>query len=156
LRLRQERLLHALDEARQRRATILEGTFDYSGAAAQYQATFAGYGLAVEPGRTAELARRIRAQEAAVREALLLALDDWAYVFLNALLVALDDWPFGAGRALTKASVAILRELANAADDDVWRKRHRAARATGDRATLRDLSAQARKLSLPPSSLHLL
>jgi tetratricopeptide (TPR) repeat protein/serine/threonine protein kinase len=141
LRLRQEKLLRALDEARQQRATPLEATFDYAGEAAQYQAAFAGYGLAVEPGRTAELARRIRAEEPAVREA---------------LLVALDDWAFAAKSALPKASVAVLRELADAADDDVWRKRHRAANAAGDPATLRELSGQARKLSLPPSSLGLL
>jgi tetratricopeptide (TPR) repeat protein len=138
LRLRQEKLLRALDEARQRLATSLEATFDYAGAAAQNQKAFAGYGLAVQPGRTAKLARRIRAEEPAVREA---------------LLVALDDWVFVARRALPKTSVSVLRELAEAADDDVWRKRHRAASAAGDRATLLDLSAQARKLSLPPSSL---
>src|SRR5262249_30598552 len=54
------------------------------------------------------------------------------------------------------ASLAVLRELAETADDDVWRKGFRAASATGDRATLRDLSAQARESSLPPSSLELL
>src|SRR5262249_13744762 len=137
-----ERLLHALDKARQRRATWRQTTFDFAGAAAQYQAAFAAYGLAVEQGRTAEPARRIRAEEPAGREALRVALVDWAYA---------------AWRALTKKpSVAALLELAGAADDDGWRKRFRAAWVSGDRATLRDLSAQARKVSLPPSSLELL
>jgi tetratricopeptide (TPR) repeat protein/tRNA A-37 threonylcarbamoyl transferase component Bud32 len=141
LRLRQERLLHALDGARQQRATWLETTFDHAGAAAQYQAAFAAYGLAVERGGTADLARRIRAEEPAIREA---------------LLVALDDWASAAGRAGARSSAAALRELAAAADDDGWRKGYRAASTAGDRATLRNLSVQARKLSLPPSSLVLL
>src|SRR5262249_32446976 len=97
LRLRQERLLRGLDEARQRRATWLGTTFDDAGAAGQYQAALAAYELVVEPGRTAELARRIRAEEPAVREA---------------LLVALNDWAFAARIALPKAPVAMLGELA--------------------------------------------
>jgi tetratricopeptide (TPR) repeat protein len=141
LRLRQERLLRALDEARQRRATLLGTTYDHAGAAAQYQSAFAAYGLAVEPGRTAELGQRIRAEEPAVREAVLVALDDWTYAAHNAGMPSF---------------VTALRELAAAADADEWRTRYRTASAAKDRATLRELAVQARKLSLPPSTLELL
>jgi tetratricopeptide (TPR) repeat protein/serine/threonine protein kinase len=139
--LRKEALLHALDEARLRRATWVETTFDAAGAAAQYQAVFAAHGLEVKPQRRAELARRIRAEEPAVCEA---------------LIVALDDWSFAAGYARTNPSATTLQALAADADDDVWRKRFRAACAARDRATLKSLSAQARPLSLSASSVEVL
>jgi tetratricopeptide (TPR) repeat protein len=76
-----------------------------------------------------------------VREALIEALDDWAYAALGART--------GPGRAELKA-------LASAADDDDWRKQFRAADAANDLKALRELSVKARKRSLPPNSLYLL
>ncbi len=137
--LRKEKLLRALDDARLQRAILSGDSFDYAAAAAHYEAAFTAYGLKVKPGRTAALARRIRAQERAVREA---------------LLVALNDWAWAATVAHTEPAEATLRALALAADDDAWRKRFRVAGGSRDQKTLRYLSALARKASLPPSSLE--
>ena len=59
------------------RSIWIETHFDYAGAATKYAAAFAAYGLEVTPGRTEELARRIRAEQPAIREALIVALEDW-------------------------------------------------------------------------------
>jgi serine/threonine protein kinase/tetratricopeptide (TPR) repeat protein len=139
--LRRETLLRDLDEARMKSATWGADGFDLAGGAAKYLAAFAAYGLEVKAGDTAELARRIRAEEKTVRDALIVALDDWASAALH---------------ARTEPSEAALRALAVAADDDPWRKRYRAAWADRDREALRNLSAEARRSSLPPASLILL
>jgi tetratricopeptide (TPR) repeat protein len=138
---RSEKLFRGLDEARMARATITGNKFDYAGAAAKYLAAFSAYGLEVKAGSTAELARRLRAEEPAVHDALLLALDDWTSC---------------ATLAATKPSAAEMRALAVAADDDAWRQRRRAAAAANDLARLRDLSAETRRLALPPSAVQLL
>jgi tetratricopeptide (TPR) repeat protein len=142
--LRREKLLGDLDAAHLQLATWgADGggdSFDYAGAAANYRAAFAAYGLEVRAGDTAELVRRIRAEEPAVRDA---------------LLVALDDWSNAAEHQPTEPAAAVLRALA-AADDDLWRKQCRAARIARDRTALRDVSAEARRSSLPPSSVNLL
>ena len=64
----------------------------------------------------------------------------------------------GGGRraARTNPTAAEMRDLAEAADDDGWRRRYRVAAAAGNRAALRDLSVAARTLSLPATSLDLL
>src|SRR5262249_46295070 len=76
--LRKEKLLRDLDAARMRAVTWMGTAFDHAGAAAQYQAAFAAYDLEVRPGQTAARARQIRAEEPAVGNALLVALDNWA------------------------------------------------------------------------------
>ena len=50
----------------------------------------------------------------------------------------------------------LLEAIAAAADDDPWRRQFRAAATAKDATALRALSGQARRLSLPPSSLVLL
>ena len=70
-------LLRDLDDARMTQSIWIETHFDYAGAAKKYAAAFAAYGLGVTPGRTEELARRIRAEQPAIREALIVALDEW-------------------------------------------------------------------------------
>jgi len=80
--------------------------FDDGGRSA-VQAAFATYGLDVQPGRTAELARGFRAEEPTVREALLVALTTG----ISPLRIAGPDSVRGH-----------VRELAEAADDDPWRK----------------------------------
>ena len=70
-------LLRDLDDARMTQSIWIETHFDYAGAATKYAAAFAAYGLEVTPGRTEELARRIRAEQPAIREALIVALDEW-------------------------------------------------------------------------------
>jgi serine/threonine protein kinase/tetratricopeptide (TPR) repeat protein len=139
--LRKEKLFRDLDEARMARLELVDNHRDYSGCAAKYAAAFAAYGLAVTKGDTAELARQIAGAEPELREA---------------LSVALDDWAFAATKAQTAPAAIDLRALAEAADSDAWRKRFRAASNAKDRTALRDLSTEARRSSLAPSSLVLL
>jgi tetratricopeptide (TPR) repeat protein len=136
--VRQYTLLQALDDARMASATLIDNTFDYGGASARYAAAFRAYGLEVNVGDPDQLAPRIRTQEPAIREALCLALDDWAFV---------------AARARTAPTAADLKALAVAADDDPWRKR---VRKTVDPAALRELGMAARKVPVAPSGLALL
>jgi eukaryotic-like serine/threonine-protein kinase len=138
---RKATLLRDLDDARMTQSIWIENHFDYAGGATKYAAAFAAYDLEVKPGRTEELARRIRAEQPALREA---------------LIVALDYWWGTATRAKTVELANLVRALAAAADDDPWRRQYRAATAAKDAAALRALSAEARRLSLPPSSLELL
>jgi tetratricopeptide (TPR) repeat protein/serine/threonine protein kinase len=149
--LRKERLLHNLDEAHMARSTWLEGRFDNLRAAQKYAQAFADYGLEVKPGRMEELARRTRAEELARR----IRAEEPA--IREALIVALDDWSFAAVTGETPWSTRELQAIAAAADHDAWRQKYRQARAKREPAAwLRELSAEARRLSLPPSSLYLL
>jgi serine/threonine protein kinase/tetratricopeptide (TPR) repeat protein len=134
-------LLRDLDDARMTRSIWIGADWDYAGGSAKYAAAFAAYGLEVKPGRTEELARRIRAEQPAIREA---------------LIVALEDWRRTAAYANTAELANLVRAIAAAADNDPWRRQYRAAATAGDATALRALSSQARRLSLPPSSLELL
>ena len=120
--------------------------FDCAGAITKYAAALAAYGINVKPGRTDELARQIRAEQPAIREALILALDDWGASAL--VLQKLEP-------AMLEPA-KMVEAIATAADDDPWRQQFRIAATARDSAALRALSGQARKLSLPSSSLHLL
>jgi serine/threonine-protein kinase len=139
--VRKEKLLRDLDEARLARSTWIRGRFDYQGASAKYAEAFAAHGLEVKRGQAAELARRIRDSEPEVREALIVALGDWTLCTVGAR----TEW-------LAKE----LWKIAQAADDDPWRKKFRLALVGEDRAGLRALAKEARQLRLPPSSIHLL
>ena len=158
--LRKEKLLHALDAARLRRSSWSGGRFDYADAAMQYWAAFAAYELEVRPERTAELARRIRAEEPTIRDALLVALDDWMYVAAMVAelrarnrIVVLTPSP----RIPWEPSAAELQTLADAADDDVWRRQFRFAVSARDGATFRKLNVVGSPLpTLPPAGLDLL
>jgi eukaryotic-like serine/threonine-protein kinase len=135
---RKEKLFHDLDEARMASSVWVGNAFDHAGASAKYAAAFAAHDLAVTPGRMDELTRRIAATEPDVRDA---------------LLVALDDWASAAQHCGSKGLAKDLRTLARGADNDLWRRRFRDAAVAGSRTRLRNLSARARQLSLPPSSL---
>jgi tetratricopeptide (TPR) repeat protein len=139
--MRKEKLLRDLDNARMTRLAVVENHFDYAGAAAKYADAFAAYGLALGPGRTEEFARRIRDEEAAIRDALIVALDDWAFSFATP------------ANAKTALSAQDLRAIAVAADDDSWRRKYRAAVIGLQRAKLLELSPEARCVPPPPSSL---
>ena len=124
--LRKAQLLHDLDEARIVRATYDGYTFFHANAVAKYAAAFAAYGMEAKAAPTQELAVRIRAEESQVREA---------------LIVALDDWANSASKANVGPSATEL--LAScAADDDAWRLRYRAASAGKNREDLLSLSAE--------------
>jgi tetratricopeptide (TPR) repeat protein len=139
--LGREKLLRDLDEARMARVSISDNWFDYAGVSAKYAAALAGYGLEVKAGGHAAMARRIRAEEPAVREAVIVALDDWA-----SCAVAPGAAP----------SAADLLEIARTADDDPWRQEYREAVQARDATALVRLSAAARRRPLPPGSVALL
>ena len=130
-----------LDDAHMSRSIWINNSFDFAGASTHYAASFAAYGLEVKPGRTEALARRIRAEEPATREA---------------LIVALEDWHVRAVEAKTSELAKLVGAIVAAADDDPWRRQYRAAATAKDATALRALRGQARRLSLPPSSLVLL
>ena len=131
---RKTKLFHDLDQARQVRATWVQGKFNDAGAAVQYATAFRTFGLEVKPGQTEALARRIREEEPSVREALLAALDDWVYLDETALK-------------------SVLLALVAAADDDRWRQEFHKAVAAKDGAALARLSEQARRLPLASTNL---
>jgi serine/threonine-protein kinase len=139
--LRKENLFRNLDEARLTQSTWKGHGYDYADGLTKYAAAFAAVGMECKPGQSAELAGRIRAEDADVRGALLVALDDWR---ATAMLAGAP----GLAGELAKAAVA--------ADDDAWRKKLRAAAAVRDRAALRALSLKARQFSWPATSLNLL
>jgi serine/threonine protein kinase/Flp pilus assembly protein TadD len=136
--LRKEKLFRDLEEARLARAAWVDGHYDFPSSATKYAAAFAAYGLDVTAERKNALARRMAAEEPKVRDA---------------LIVALGDWALAAERPRTRWSAANLLALAGAADDNVWRKRFLTAALAHDKPALRRLSARARRSSLPPSSL---
>ncbi len=131
-------LLRDLDDARMTGSSWIDTHFDDAGAVTKYAAACAAYGLEVTPGRTEELARRIRAEQPAIREA---------------LIVALDDWHASAIAARELEAANMVAAIATAADDDPWRQQLRVAAIAGDAAALRALSGQARRMSLRPSRL---
>ena len=137
---RKTKLLRDLDDARMTISTWTGSHFDYAGAVTKYAAAFAAYGLEVTPGRTEELSRRIRAEQPAIREA---------------LIAALDEWYVSANQARESEPAKMAEAIATAADDDPWRQQFRVAAFAGDATAtaLRTLSGQARRLALPPSRL---
>ncbi len=130
-------LLHDLDDARLTLSSW-QKTRNPAGTAMKYAAAFAGYGLEVTPGRTRGLARRIRAEQPAIREALIEALDEWNQSVTEA-------------RQLESANM--VWAIATAADDDPWRQQFRVAAIAHDAMALRALNGQARRLALPTSRL---
>jgi serine/threonine-protein kinase len=94
---REDKLLGDLDAARMARSTATGSSSSYAASEAAYERALAGYGLDIRPEMKQDLAARIRAERPAVREALVAALDDWAYA---------------ATYGPTRWSVNALRELA--------------------------------------------
>ncbi len=121
---REARLLNDLDQARALLATWRGSHFDTESAARSYAAALDAYG-ARTAGSEGQASAAIRAERPAVRLALIVALDDWA---------ACVGGP-EAGR---------LRGVADGADDDVWRRRLRAAAFAGDLGALKRLAEEAR------------
>jgi serine/threonine protein kinase/tetratricopeptide (TPR) repeat protein len=136
--LRKEKLFRDLDDARLAGSVWVDDHFDNAGSAAKWAAAFEAYGLKVTPKHNDELARQVAAEEPEVRGALIEALIDWAK--------AADD-------SRTEYSARDMLALAEAADDNGWRKGYLAAVANHDAPALRKLSVEARQSSLPPSSL---
>jgi serine/threonine protein kinase/Tfp pilus assembly protein PilF len=125
-----------LDGIRLRLAEVKESQFDTSDARPRYSEALRRYGLDVEAVPAEEAARRVR--ESAIREALLTALDQWA-------------WDEG-----TDAARAKLWAVANGADDNPWRRRLREAMLRKDSARLKELATDPRALEQPALGLALL
>ncbi len=136
---RREKLFRDLDDARMARAVWVDKAFDNAGAVAKFAAAFTNYDLDVT--RQDEFARRIDAADLELRDALIVALYEWALL---------------AAQTRTTALVPTLNALAQGADHDAWRQRFRASMLSQDRAALRDLSVEPRLSSLPSSNLVLL
>lgn len=136
---RKEQVFRDLDEARMASVVWVDNRFDYVGAVAKYAAAFAAYDPAMATENLGqELTRRLSAQEPELREA---------------LIVALDDWGANADSAKMVTLAIQLHTLAEAVDDDPWRRRCREAAHAKDSAALRGLSAEARQSSVSSSSL---
>jgi tetratricopeptide (TPR) repeat protein len=119
-----------------------EGTaslaMNYAGADRAYRKAFAKRQLDVEQGDADGAARRVRAL--AIREALVQALDHWAFVK--------DLLHPGAGEPLLR--------VARRADDEPWRQRLRDPRAWGDRGALEKLAAEPAAAAQPAVYLVIL
>ncbi len=135
--LRREKLFRDLDDARMATATWKEAHFDLAGAAVKFAAAFREFGLDVQPGHTEDLAQRIREQERSVRDALLVALDQWAV-------------------CVTAPLKTDLLNIARAADTDAWRADYRQAVGSRNGAELVRLNREPRRFTLPPASIQLL
>src|SRR5207245_1665424 len=72
----------------------------------------------------------------------------------EALVVALDDWSLCAAYAQQEDLANQLRALAGAADNVPWRQKCRTAVAAKDHAALKARSDEARQLSSSPADLE--
>jgi tetratricopeptide (TPR) repeat protein len=108
--------------------------FNNSGTEQRYAAAFSRYGLEVAVLDAADAASHIRAS--AIHEALLAGLNGWMQV------QAPDD-----------PQRARLRQVADAADDNAWRRAFREAALAGDVPKLKALSGQSDALAQPPAML---
>jgi serine/threonine-protein kinase len=126
------KMLAELDDVRLRQAALKGEHFDVRAAVLGYAAAFRGYGIDVEALSVAEAARRVRASQ--VSEALLTALDHWAY------WTEAKDQP-GTGKLLA---------VADAADDNSWRRALLEVGLRGDRARLKALAEDPQGLREPP------
>jgi eukaryotic-like serine/threonine-protein kinase len=122
---KEARLLADLDRALGRAGLWQGRDFDHRGAAGAFQAALGAYGLDSRAEDPAAAAEAVRRQRPGMRRALLHALDRAA------------AWPGDAGLA------SRWRRVADAADEEVGRKRCRAAVARGDLAELRRLAQAA-------------
>jgi serine/threonine-protein kinase len=127
-----------LDKARALRSNWRGGAFDYESADRTYVEAVADYGLDVFGPEPEAAAAAIRNERPAVRQALVVALDDWAEC------------------AHDMARARRLRQVADLADDDAWWRRYRAVMAGGDLDELKRLAGEARRQALPAVSQELL
>jgi serine/threonine-protein kinase len=133
---KEAKLLADLDQARDLEPNAQSFDFDYKSATRAYEEAVAAYGLDVLAPAPEAVAAVIKKQRPAVR---------------LALIVALEDWAFCAGDRASH-----LRRVADLADEDAWRRRYRAAVTRGDVGALKRLATEARGQSLPAVSVELL
>jgi tetratricopeptide (TPR) repeat protein len=116
-------LVNRLDTIRQRRASLVEGEFDYRTAEHDYAAAFREAGLGEVGDDEAAVAARVRASGVS-----------------GPLLAALDDWAFVAARP---ESSPWLLSVARRAAPDAWGDRFRDLAVWRDRQALRALADEA-------------
>jgi hypothetical protein len=145
---RNRTLVAALDEARLAQAETVAGErrFAFERAVPKFREAFRAYGLAVGQGEPEVAAERIRQRPAAVREAILVALDEWDALAGNPEL------------KITEPHREWLRAVLEAAEaDDAWGRQVRSARRETDavkrQAALEALAKSARITGLPARAL---
>jgi tetratricopeptide (TPR) repeat protein len=144
--LQDVRMLVALDETRLRRAEGKKGTtFDVTGPDARYAALFRWYGIDVLALSPAEAAAHIR--NSVIHEALLAGLDGWIEAKLAPDRPGAPAW----GKPKPDADRAHLAWVADAADDNAWRRAFRAALLALDEEKLKVLAGQPEALEQPPT-----
>jgi serine/threonine protein kinase/tetratricopeptide (TPR) repeat protein len=113
---------------------------DVAGLDRAYRAAFGEYGLAVEVANAEDLARLIRAS--VIRGYLVRALDSWAF--------HKERW------GQQSEAAASLRAIAQAADDDPWRRRLRDPKLLNDRAALIRIAEDDAVAAQAPENLLIL
>jgi serine/threonine-protein kinase len=141
-------LVLALDQARLERAGAVVGELQFSKERliAKFRAAFQAYGMEAGKGEPVAAADRIRQRPAAVREAIVAALDEW------------DELAEGAKPGTTEPHRDWLRAVLEAAEPaDAWNRQVRLARRETDparrRAALVALATSADVEKTPASSL---
>jgi serine/threonine-protein kinase len=145
---RDRTLMAALDEARLAQAETVAGEsrFAQERAVPKFREAFRAYGLPAGAGEPKEAAERIRRRPAAVREAILAALDEWDALAGSPKLRTSEphrEW---------------LRAVLEAAEpDEAWGRQVRQARREDDadkrRAALEELAQSAKVAELPARAL---
>jgi serine/threonine-protein kinase len=140
-------LIAALDEARLKQAeTVSTNRFASERAVPVFREAFRAYGMSAGEGDPRAVAGRIRQRPAAVREAIVAALDEW------------DDLAGSASLHIAEPHREWLQAVLGAIEpDEAWSRRVRAARAEKDeakrRAALEKLAASADVTKIPARSL---
>jgi Tfp pilus assembly protein PilF/tRNA A-37 threonylcarbamoyl transferase component Bud32 len=124
-------LVARLDAIRLKRATVVEGMFDFAGADRGYAAAFQEAGLGAVGEDPGEVAARVRA--AAVREELVAALDDWA-----------------ASLGPPGPRLTWILAVTRLADPDPWRDRVRSPRVWNNQRGLARLAQGVEARGAPP------
>ena len=138
--LRQEKLFRDLDDARMARYLEEGNTFRLCRCGGEIRGGVRGFRTRSAAGTDRRCWHSgFASEEPAVRDALIVALDDWAVS--------------RAGRPPWRQTCW---RLAQAADHDAWRQDYRRAAVERDATALVRLSGEVRSVQLPPASLQLL
>jgi serine/threonine-protein kinase len=141
-RVRQARQDHdmvdRLEEIRLQKAQVKRSGADFDAADRAYAAAFERYGVPVAALQSAEAASRLAGS--AIRDWLVVALDDWAES------VPLKD----------EARRQRLFAVADLVDGDPWRRQLRQRLLKPERASLEELASRPASLAQPPATLVLL
>jgi tetratricopeptide (TPR) repeat protein len=133
---RDQEMLAKLEEARLQLAAPGKDGFDRKGMDRLYRQAFAGYDLDLDRLTPEEAGKRVA--DCRLAEALIVALDHWQNTLTD------------------RRQAARLREIANRADPNEWRRRLRETIGTSDEATVRRLGAERLPERLPSAAVVML